>query len=218
MTRLDLAEKILRLFPPPWRRRYEDEVLDDLSRGPVRLRDLFDLLRSAPEEWERYLARSAGGVMIVIAVGYVVLGVLAYGMPIAIALFQHWFLGSSVNLGVALSWKSVEVVMTGLFAFLLPMYAVGVMLNAPIFIALRLARRRVSPGFARFVAAAGLVCWAQWAIYQLDGNDIWRWGIPARSYWLTTVLPAVVAWASVGALIGGGLVGDGATRPTARRA
>lgn len=204
MTRRDLAKALVRLFPRMWRQRYEDEILDTMSRSAVRLRDLADLVRSAAEQWEHHLARSRAGIAMFVAIGYFVLGAVWIVTGLAGNLLAVITLGS--RSGIGLDFGFFAAVPAAAILFLLPMYVVGLVVNLPLFTLLRLARQRVPLGAARSVAAIGMACWGEWRLFQMEWFDVWRHGVPGARYWMTTLLPWGVAWACAGAVIGGSLV------------
>jgi hypothetical protein len=208
MTRLDLAKALVRLFPRMWRQRYEDEILDTMSRSAVRLRDLADLVRSAADEWEHHLARSRAGTVMFVAIGYFVLGAVWIATGLAGTLLAVITLGS--RFGIGLDSGFFAAVPAVAILFLLPMYVVGLVVNLPLFTILRLARHRVPLGAARCVAAIGMACWGEWMLFQMEWFDVWRHGVPGTRYWMTTLLPWGVAWACAGAVIGGSLVRNSA--------
>lgn len=53
-------KRLLRLYPPAWRSRYEVEVSDLLDEVPSSLRAAADLIRGAFREWVHLAARPAG--------------------------------------------------------------------------------------------------------------------------------------------------------------
>jgi hypothetical protein len=189
-----------------WRQRYEDEMLDLVVRSPLRWRDLLDLLRSAADEWERHLARARWGPAKIAAAAYVVL-VVVWGLTgVAANLFAmtmpgpRW--GSGVDFGFLAAIPAIAVV------FMMPFFLTGLMVSLPVLTLLRVARNRVSVPVARFTAAASLVMWAEWMLFLMEWFDVWRYGIPGARYWVTTVLPWGLAFASAGAVVGSALVRD----------
>ena len=203
MSRAHVARIILRLFPLRWRQRYEDEVLDTLTHAPIRVADLLDLARTAGDEWERRLGGSAAGIAMTFAVGYVILGLVYFGVHVVVNLptiATHW-LGS----GFGLYFRVLGSLPTMFFLFLLPMYVAGVVMNVPLLTAVRLARHRIPLRAARWAAAIGFAAWGEWILYKMEWFDVWRHGVPGLSYWLFTLVPWGVAWASAGAVLGGTL-------------
>ncbi|HEX7087955.1 MAG TPA: hypothetical protein VF198_16465 [Vicinamibacterales bacterium] len=90
--------------------------------------------------------------------------------------------------------------------------------NLPVLALLWMLRRRVPLGAARAVAAAGFLIWGQWALYRMEAYDVWRHGVPAVSYWLTSLLPWAVGLCAAGAVIGGTIVRDREGRPVSSAA
>jgi hypothetical protein len=86
--------------------------------------------------------------------------------------------------------------------FMMPFFLTGLMVSLPVLTLLRVARNRVSVPVARFTTAASLVMWAEWMLFQMEWFDVWRYGIPGARYWVTTVLPWGLAFASAGAVVG----------------
>ena len=203
MSRIQIARLVLRLFPLRWRQRYEDDVLDTLTRAPIRVADLIDLARTAGDEWERRLAGSAAGIATTFAVGYAVLGLVYLGVQLALNLptIATLWLGS----GFGLYFRVLGSLPTMFFLFLLPMYVAGVVINVPLLTGLRLARHRVPLRAARWAAAIGFAAWGEWILFKMEWFDVWRHGVPGLSYWLFTLVPWGVAWASAGAVLGGTL-------------
>lgn len=199
MSRIGFAKVLIRLFPRAWRRRYEDEVLDTMSRSPIRLADLADLLRSAADEWEWHLGRSPVGIATLVGVGYLALGSVWLATGFAGNLLAL-FLGQR---GLGPDFGFVAVVPSIAIVFLLPMYTTGLVLNLPLLITLRPARHRFPLGACRCVAAVGMACWGEWLLFRMEWFDVWRHGVPGLRYWITMLLPWGIAWAAAGAVIGG---------------
>ena len=88
----------------------------------------------------------------------------------------------------------------------MPLFLTGLAVNLPLLTMLRLTRTHVPVRAARVAAAAGLVAWAEWALFQMEWFDVWRHGVPGPAYWLTTLVPWGAAFASAGAVLGGAVV------------
>jgi hypothetical protein len=206
MTRHTLARFLARLFPPAWRRRYQDEVLDLRRQSePVRWRDLLDLLRSAPDAWDRELAGARWRPAKVVALAYVTLLALwatmgVGGNLLAILLLDAGTGFSRLDFGFLLSIPAVAVV------FMMPLFLTGLAVNLPLLTTLRLTRNHIPVWAARSLTAAGLMVWAEWALFQMEWFDVWRHGVPGPAYWLTTLVPWAAAFASAGMVLGGAVV------------
>lgn len=140
----------------------------------------------------------------VFVAGYLALGVVWLVTGLAGNLLALAALGP--RFGFAPDFGFVAAVPAIALVFLLPMYVVGLVLNLPLLMALRVARHRVSPRAARWAAAIGMACWGEWMLFRMEWFDVWRHGAPGLGYWLTTLAPWGVAWAGAGAVVGGGLV------------
>jgi hypothetical protein len=202
-----LARLLLQLYPASWRRRYEAEVVELLSRTPRGAGDLFDLLRGALEERERQLAcvrwrvpkvlLSAYGALVVVLIASITLNALVQGPG-------RFSSRAALVLTSALFWNVF---------FYLPIYLAGLAVHAPVLLGLRLARRRVSVAFARAALAAGFAAWFEWAWYQMEWFDVWRHGFPGVPYLLLFMVPQGLAFAAAGAIIGSAVVRDRDGRP-----
>jgi hypothetical protein len=149
MTRFTLARFFLRLHPRVWRHRYEYEVLDLLCRSTVQWRNLFDLLRSAADIWERHLARGRWRPVKVVAVAYVTLLIIwatigLSGNLLAVMFLEHRYRFLHLDLGFLAAIPAIAV---GVMLF----FVVGLAVNLPLLSILRLARRYVPVPAARYV-------------------------------------------------------------------
>lgn len=219
VTRLKIAtaKRVVRLYPRRWRRRYDDEVIDLLSRGTCRWSDLFDLLWSVLEEWERELARGQWRLAKAAAVAYLILLTIWWLTGAATNSFAVITGTFHVNRGLISVVALLVRSLVGSSVFVLPFFLVGLVVSLPVLLVLRLARNHVSLPVARLAAAAALAVWGEWVLFQMEWFDVWRHGIPGPGYWLTVLAPWGLGFASAGAVIGGVIVRTRSGDPAGER-
>lgn len=201
------AAALIGLYPPAWKLRYGSEVKDLVSTTPVGIGDLVDLLRAAAEEWEVVLTRGPWRPLKVLLLSWAVAGVVWWSLGLGInALLMLRPVHGTVNPGYVnpLAFFSFKMVL-GWFVLVTPLFLLGVVVNLPTFVALRLARSRLPFKAARWLGAAGMACWLAWASYQAEWYDVWRHGVPSLRY-LVQYLPLGVAFALSGAVLGAAAV------------
>ncbi len=82
-----------------------------------------------------------------------------------------------------------------LYTFLL---ATALLFNAPLVLIVLAVRRRMAPGAARGLLAAGFAAAAIYMIWRMEWFDVWRHGIPSVGYMLTAFGPYTTAVAAAG--------------------
>lgn len=96
--------------------------------------------------------------------------------------------------------------------WLILLAAAAAVLNAPLMVAARLARRRLRPVVPKVAIAVGFAAATAYMLWNMDWFDVWRHGVPSVEYMLRYVLRYYLPWiASLGLLgwfAGGLLVGQ----------
>ncbi len=75
--------------------------------------------------------------------------------------------------------------------------------NAPLLIAVRLARRRLHPMVPRVTLSLGFALATAYRLWEMEWFDVWRHGAPALGYVLRAYVPWVVALGVAGWFVGG---------------
>ncbi len=86
-----------------------------------------------------------------------------------------------------------------LYTFLL---AAALLFNAPLVLIVLAVRRRIAPGAARGLLAAGFAAAAIYMIWRMEWFDVWRHGVPSVGFMLTAYGPWLAVFASLGWLVG----------------
>jgi hypothetical protein len=86
-----------------------------------------------------------------------------------------------------------------LYTFLL---ATALLYNAPLLLIVLAARRRLAPGTARGLLAAGFAASTIYMIWRMEWFDVWRHGVPSVGYMLMAFVPYAAAVATIGWAIG----------------
>lgn len=97
----------------------------------------------------------------------------------------------------------------------LPFYllAMSLLYNAPLIVALWVARNRIGPFMTRWLIATGFASATGYALWRLDWFDVWRHGLPGTRY-LMFCVPYLAGAAAIGWLIGRVVARPVRRRPT----
>src|SRR3990170_6139153 len=143
---------------------------------------LLNRLRTRAESWEGFLARPPWRPVKVVSAAYVMLVAVWMATALAGHLFALAELKPAYRVGSDYGFL-LQIPAAGLI-FYGPLLLVGLVVNLPMFVLLRLARSHVSVGVARCAGAAGLAMWAEWFFFRMEWFDVWRHGIPDARYWV----------------------------------
>ncbi len=93
-------------------------------------------------------------------------------------------------------------------AFLLVsgLIANALIFNAPLLIAVRLARKRLHPLAPRLTLAVGFALATAYRLWEMESFDVWRHGLPSVTFMLKAYAPWIAALAAAGWWAGGRVV------------
>jgi hypothetical protein len=107
-------------------------------------------------------------------------------------------------------------VIGGLLTLYTFLVATALLFNAPLVLIVLAVRRRIAPGVARGLLAAGFAAAAIYMIWRMEWFDVWRHGIPSVGYMLTAFGPYTAAVAATGWALGALIVPRARVAPGAR--
>ena len=93
--------------------------------------------------------------------------------------------------------------------FPLYMVVMAFVYTAPVIVLVLLGRRRIGRRLASALLMLAFACTTGFSLWRIEWFDVWRHGVPRISYILSAYGPWVMAFASVGWIIGSLIV-----RPT----
>lgn len=102
----------------------------------------------------------------------------------------------------------------GLTFFASLVFLVSLVATSPGWLALLVARRRLSRAATTAAGALLFAAWGEWWFYRMEWFDVWRHGWPGWPYWLSTVVPVALACGAAGGVLGSAI---GGRRPGGRR-
>lgn len=90
--------------------------------------------------------------------------------------------------------------------------ASALVLNAPLLIAARLARKRLHPLAPKLALSLGFALATAYRLWEMERFDVWRHGVPPIWFMLRAYLPWIVALAVAGWFVGRLVVRERRTR------